>query len=116
MEFDAARSEHDPETVARMLITGRQCVIDMRHKVIFVGLFFCVSLLGVSVCVALLPQKAFVFISLLCLHLLTHIQKKSPQLSLPVLEFTDEEKELKEQAPKLYRDAPINPFKGVIRK
>lgn len=32
MEFEAARTEYDPEIIARMLITGRQCVIDMRHK------------------------------------------------------------------------------------
>lgn len=33
-----------------------------------------------------------------------------------MLEFTDEERQLKEEAPKLYRDAPVNPFKGVVRK
>lgn len=33
MEFEVARTEHDPEIIARMLITARQCVLDMRHKV-----------------------------------------------------------------------------------
>lgn len=33
-----------------------------------------------------------------------------------MLEFTDEEKQLKAETPKLYRDAPVNPFKGVVRK
>lgn len=33
MEFEASRTEHDPEIIARMLITARQCVLDMRHKV-----------------------------------------------------------------------------------
>ncbi len=32
-EFEAAREERDPETVARMIITGRDCVMQIHDMV-----------------------------------------------------------------------------------
>jgi len=33
MEFEAARYEYDPEIIARLLVTGRQCVMDVIYKI-----------------------------------------------------------------------------------
>jgi hypothetical protein len=33
MEFEQSRFESDPETVARMLLTARQCLLEVQHQV-----------------------------------------------------------------------------------